>query len=858
MLKQAEIPQKGSNEQGSVLLAVVCMGMVTMTLATVALGMIQYNTQATARNVERSQAKITAEAALTEFVSSYNGTYDALKTFSAGRSATSTPINVSFIDSSGNDNSSNFGTTKINVFEQGSGFKVTSTCDYMGQVQTASLIFASNQNSPYIPTNTLEASDGSNFNGECWPMDGDMYLERGTDPNTKMKFHDANGGYHSHIYTEYSIDFDTGTKFHDVTNKTGSKNYEPNKSAGASDSGEYFEQAMTIRSTGYMKWKNTNAIYGTAVGKTDENGKNLDDAGYDKNNLSNKDGWLYAENKILLVGNDIPVNFGVGTDTLADGSAPGLGKNPVDMYCHGMYVGTVTENLGGVTNTETSTIDSIYGQHNFDNSRDITVNGNIYCYKGSTGAATQNGDLVVDLASKTFNVYGDLVVEGTLYISPNATIDLHGHKLYAKEIRYLDGSGGVTCDSSLSSHPRFVNASFDAFDQVDPSNTSTRDDIPTLGYSPATGTQDTVRKGLKATYQDASTNKIFTESINNAHGYASSAKDIAGKYAAAMTRTLDTKKFSSTSGVKDLSGKYTSSVAGSNYTVTQINGSVRLREQDLAGTADSDVCNKIYNIKLTDEDIVIAMPIQGMNNKPNTIMRIDSTDRTTDCFVYFMYYDESDCNFSNPNSIEIKCPYLDAIDHTYTVSREKNTGGAPDMVNVSLKRTDYASRASKQISYSNSGVTGKAINGIHEGPGMMIGDPMIWNKYEDDDSIDFTGFIERARGARPKTDVLRTYSQQSQENLAMYLVPDNVKFTINERATIQGIVYAPDSDVTFVGGSSAYSYVFGQVKCRKFKGPGNFDEPMIFNIPPAKNSIMDYVGAVNATTSSIDIAYYQY
>jgi len=92
----------------------------------------------------------------------------------------------------------------------------------------------------------------------------------------------------------------------------------------------------------------------------------------------------------------------------------------------------------------------------------------------------------------------------------------------------------------------------------------------------------------------------------------------------------------------------------------------------------------------------------------------------------------------------------------------------------------------------------------------------------------------------------------------MFLVPDNVKFTIHERATLQGIVYAPDSDVTFSESSGGFSYVFGQVKCRKFDGPGDSSEPMIFNIPPAKNSIMDYVGAVNATTSSIDIAYYQY
>ncbi len=843
MLKQAGKPQKGANEQGSVLLAVVCMGMVTVTLASVALWLINYNIKATARNVERSQAKITAEAALNEFVSSYNGNYDSLKTFSAGRTSASTPIGVTFLNDAGDDNTAKFGTTNINVYEQGSGFKVTSTCDYMGQVQTASLIFAASQDTPYVPTNTLEASDGSNYGGAAWPMDGDMYLERGTDSNKTMTFHDGNGGFHSHVYTEYSIKFDTGTEFHDVTNKSGSKNFEPNKSASSTDSGEYFEQAMTIRTTGYMKWDNPTK-YGTSVGKTDENGRNGDDSGYQPGKLSNKDGWIYAENKILLCGNQ-QTTFGVGSDTLYDGSSPAMGKNPIDMYCHGMYVGTVPDNIGGSANPETSTIDGIYGGHSWDSSSDYSVNGNVYCYKGS-GSATgcDNGDLVISFSNpKTLNIYGDLVVQGTIYMSANTTIDLHGGTLYANDIKFLDGNT-IGNASAMTSNSHFTNCTIKGFAELDPSNTSSRDDIPTLGYSPSTGTPDSVRKGLKATYQDASTNKIFKESLSPANTYYSASKDIANKYAQALSRTLDTKTVSGS----DLSQKFTDGT----YTVTQINDSLRLRPQDLAGSADSDVKSKIYNIKLTDHDIVIAMPINGMKNNPNTLMRIDSTDRTTDCFVYYMYYDENDCDFtSDPTTYNVKCMYLDNADKSFTVSRDKNSGGTEN-VTINFIHTDYAARNSKEISYSNNGFGGS--------PGLMIGDPTIWKDYGDADHIDFNEFIARTMnpGTRPSTNVLRTYNQQSQENLSMFLVPDNVKFTINERATLQGIVYGPDADVTFGGSSSSYSYVFGQVKCRKFSGPGNFDEPMIFNIPPARNSIMDYVGAVNATTSSIDIAYYQY
>lgn len=867
MLKQAGIPQKGSNEQGSVLLAVVCMGMVTMTLATVALGMIQYNTRATARNVERSQAKITAEAALTEFVSSYNGNYDDLKTFSAGRSAASTPIDVTFLNSSGSDNSANFGVTKINVYPQGSGFKVTSTCDYMGQVQTASLIFAANQNNPYVPTNTLESSEGSDYSDRAWAVDGDIYLEKKTgDPKETMSFHNANAKFHSHIYTEYNFIGDTSFELCDVRNVTGSKNFEPNKSRSDAESGAFFRQAFTLRTKGYFAMMNP-IIYGTSVGKTDMNGRNRDDAGYDPDNLSNKDGWIYAESKIILGYNTPSSGYGVGNDPLtpcgALSTTPGLGNNPIDMYSHGMYVGPIPDTIAGAANTEKSSIESAFSGYSWMDSRTHTVNGNIYCYKGSGSTAADNGDLVIG-GSNTLDVYGDLVVEGTIYIAPGSKINLHGHKLYCDNIKKLDGSNYSSSQISGATICSFASLSDPSSSNYDP---TTRKNLPSVGYSPSTGTDDTVRKSLKSTYQNATSNKIFKESLNPANTYYSSAKNIAEKYATAMSRTLDTKYRNDTND--PLTEKHITTIDGNQIKVTQINDSIRLRKEDLATTStSSDILSKVYNIKLTDHDIVVAIPIDGLEN---TIMRIDSTDRTQDCFVYYMYYDESDCTFTG-DTYDVSCLYLSDTDHQFVVPRRKNDGTGNENITINLDQTSQSDRSTKVIDHYSSAtvgsISGSAVSGSSDKWDSMLSisicDPTLWENYKDNDDIDFDDYYHRmwkpytTPGDNLYLNKLENFDEQTQENLTMFLVPDDTKFELGGVYSIQGIVYGPGADVQFMEAVGDKVYVFGQVKCRKFTGPGNKDLPMIYNIPPARNSIMDYVGAVNATTSTIDIAYYQY
>ena len=166
------------NQDGSVILAVVCMSMICITLATIALGVVKATTKASSRNVQRTQAKITAEAALTEFIQSYNNNYDALKALATSGDGTAIDVKMP----ADSDFNSTYGTVTLHVKKNGTnGFKVISECTFSTQTQSASVVFDSVKETPNIPSNALEASEGANFSdGVASPIDGDICLEKKT------------------------------------------------------------------------------------------------------------------------------------------------------------------------------------------------------------------------------------------------------------------------------------------------------------------------------------------------------------------------------------------------------------------------------------------------------------------------------------------------------------------------------------------------------------------------------------------------------------------------------------------------------------------------------------------------------
>lgn len=859
------------NQSGSVLLAVVCMSMMCMTLATIALSVVSYTTKASSRNVQRTQAKITAEACLTEYINSFGGSYDSLKALADAYTETN-PYELTVSVTGDSDFDTTYGATKLKIYSEGTGFKVVSECTFSTQTQTASIFFDAVTNNPYVPTNTLECGDGIDYSdGKANPIDGDIYLEKkksGSD-KTYLMLGSNNSEFHSHIYSEYNLYFNSGAKLLDVINKTGTLNYEPNKT---SNNGNFFKQAPTLTIDGYLAFMN-NVTIETTVGKTDKNMKNSDDyagAGYSTDNLSDKDGFICVNKKIFF---NMPSAINIGKyDT--DKSK----NRPIDVYCHGMYIGKLPKKVNGSVNADYQTIKDAYGNSSGGSDIDdgqigsATINGNVYSYIGTGSLPYESGDLFILNSAQTVTINGDLFVEGDLYIQTSSDggnkskLVVNGNLHCNKNIYFVEANGddyvikgvgsvsggaitvtapaGVTVDSVYlngmkgqvsvtSGHT--IDTTFDKTD---------RNAYPTKGYTPSTAIDNSTRKPLNDVYKDATSNKMFSASLGGPN--QDKAKYIAEKYAKALTRTLDTKKFKdSTGNIKELSHTHNNK----GQVITEIYGSLRLRSSDFGGLENTG--SKFYSVKLTDEDIVIALPMNKGNIVPK--IRIDSTEAVDGCFVYFMYYDEGDSfDFTDTDETNnrVTCYYLDTSDtplaeYVDGIEIYDNSSDSFRAERVTFVKTDATVRAGKTILYS---AGGQKI--------CFVSDAVLHCAYDSEETIDFTMYYTILQSILPDTVTDIDTDGEGYTNRIMYLVPDNVKVDIGDNTMLQGILYAPKSEVK-LGGSS--TRIFGQVKCGSYKGPNDDKVGVIRNIPPAKESILDYIGAVNNTTpATIEIQYYEY
>lgn len=844
------------NQRGSVLLAVVCMSMMCMVLATIALSVVNYTTKASSRNVQRTQAKITAEAALSEFIQYYNSNdaYADLKNLASAGDGTE--ITVDMIgDSNFKDT---YGDVKLYVKKNGaSGFKVTAECTYSTQTQTVSVVFDSIKQNPNINSYALEASEGADIaGGIATPMDGDICIEKSAGSTKKSMTFSNDAAYHSHVISEYTLYFDSNTSFSDVLNKTGSLNYAPGK--GGSE-GKFFKQAPTITSTGYMYFKN-NITISTEVGKTDVNGKNSDDDGYDSNNLSNMDGYIKADQKIY---------FGMP-------SAPKIGTadKPIDVYTHGIYVGYLPQKINGSVNPDYSVIKNAFDTEPDGQVGSNTINGNVYCYIGNN-PTYQSGDLFVMNGADTFTVNGDLYVEGNIYIRTGTNggdqSKLKANSIHCqRNIYFVDGDCNIVATAGIDNGAiKFsqINSGYSesalagqlmdsplsvTFDK------SGRNKYPQDGYDPATGVDNVSRKSLKSTYGDSSSNTIFAESQDAAdEDLKDASKDIAKKYAEALTRTLDTKKFKKKTGTEaDLWTKIQGS--SNEDTVIEINGSIRLRKQDFGGSNPNEM--RRYCVNLTDEDIVIAVPFDQGNISPlirvNATQAVDpNTHLSNGCFVYIMYYEENDSfNFedSDQDNNKVKGYYFNgttANPNELTISNvevyNKSTGNYESQ-NVVFTATTESDRTGKKITHSSTNAM------------ALVADLELFFPYDSTEEIDLSKF-KNTCSQLLADNAVEINAGESYDTRICFLVPDNFDFELGGNGNqVQGLIYATKSKISVAGSNSR---IFGQVKCASFKPPQDNKEGIIKEITTANGSILDYVYAKNSTTNpnaDIEIMYYDY
>lgn len=558
--------KRSSNQNGSVLLAVVLVSMMLICLATICLHVVNFTAKSTSKNVQRTQAKVTAEAALQEFMDWYDAQwptwnsaqatpypasefatkrYERLHDLAQGHTATSPLVyKLQMSGESDADFAQQFGATELHIYtETGGTFKVEAITTFSTQTQTASITFGANTTSVSIPTNTFETKKGNTTsrNQLSLNVDGTMYVENTGGANNgpvapfwrKM----SRAIYNAHILVHnYNIIIDDQTFVTDVYNKSVDNNYEH-------PSSRYFHQAPTLTVNGYVSSQNR-FYMGTTVGKTDINRVNSETGAYDPSNLGGYDGYFCTYKKIIAWRQGV-WRFGSDANGHIDTSTMG----PIDVFCRGYFDGDA---YFGITAAQSTIMncgnycvrtDADIARNAYNGSDpDITsqmgdqhdkfiVNGDMHCYRQGTEAET-NGDMVFAIGNKapgqfsdSVKVYGDLYIDGDIIflgtgaaptgaqpvVNVSGTIHMDG----ARKIIWKDISTGTEYELPHANGAGLVKAG-SGWDTVIP-NADGRHHMPEQGYLPLTGyvTDNDTHAYLARSYEGASSNDIFTASCSD-------------------------------------------------------------------------------------------------------------------------------------------------------------------------------------------------------------------------------------------------------------------------------------------------------------------------------------------------------
>lgn len=603
MLKRSKA-WRCANQQGTVLLTVVIMVMVLFTLTSICLDVIHHSTRVSSRNVQKTQAKLTAERVLTEFIEGYkNGKIAADNTLNAetafgdlqkaaqGKTQEKPLVYVVGMRNSStatpqSDFDQNYGHTEIHIYETGKGFNVESICTYSTQTQTASCIFEGSVTTPYIPSNTIESQRGKLVDDKQLTVDakGSVWIEKGKGSSGYKKLSRTNSdgtGNACHYYVQHNVRLDDKWTTTDVENHVQLQSYDASV-GGMVDNVEYkvsgfgFKQAPTVTCDGYFANQNSvNGVY-TEVGKIDANKVSPTvgtGGGYDKTNLGNFDGYVRVDKKMLV--------------TKPDGFKLGSDKGDIDLYAHGMVVGPFPDGkIEGAHDfhAEATTVKGIYENYlQSAVSATMDVYGNVYIYKGAD-EESQDGSLAITCNAQ-LNVRGDVFVEGNIYFLGQGA-KLQCNNLYCSGRIYVDNNntynpdgttnfvtvtpdkdnwwslddsgnfykkGAATADASSGAEGRItINGSSGALTgaakkahikkTID--TTVQRNKYPEDGFDPMTGKTSATRPNLDSIYGPCSANDMFTMTV--ADGTSKDAKlkaaadNLSGKYADAMNRYFTT------------------------------------------------------------------------------------------------------------------------------------------------------------------------------------------------------------------------------------------------------------------------------------------------------------------------------
>lgn len=962
MLKQGKAWHRG-NRKGSVLLTVVIMVMVLFTLTSICLDVIHHSTKVSSRNVQKTQAKLTAEKVLTEFIEGYKeakeleysnpgdedkkkNLFADLMTYANGATQTSPKIiDVSMVNQTTNavqsDFDANFGKTELHIYMTStSSFVVESVCTYATQTQTASVLFESTSSRNRVVSHTVESQLGKLIGNQQLTngIDGSIYIEKSDlDDSTYKKL--SRTSLKAHIYSEFSVRFDDAYTMKDMTNTTHGQN---DFDSPATD----FDQAPTLIVDGYLTVMNDSNVIGTQVGKIDANKKVPGQTGYDSTKLGNYDGFVKIDKKLILP-KASSIQFGQ-TDT----SAADYAKNQIDVYTHGIILGGIPSGDAGDHNfeLEAEEIRSVFpqggagveeGLWNYQTNSETKIHGNVYAYIGHDNEGnpidSQDGSIVLMSLNK-LKVDGDVFVEGNVYFftgdgghgvidcknfycegdiivaeKENFPGDNMRYSIKESTIKtYKIGTDGKIYDSSGNEATDMYNyikvpAGGTRSNAID--RTKVRNEFPKKGYDAQSGYVQ--EKTLSQLYGDCSANDIFTMSIEGDHTvthtdeYKTAAKEISSKYAEAMLRKFvvdpTTHKVTSTSQYKKKDNSLAKVVVddplntspdcplgsysnGEKYCTYYINASIKLTPEQCAPMTGlfSNIHHINYSIVLTDEDIVIALPL-GQTGAKFRIDR-DGVDPAHPVFVYFMYYDPNKMDGMDVAGAtgttydgDACLYYKDGIGATNDLKTSNNYVDDTGTVGVATYHIDPIGVDASTDPEGGSG-QGAIWMGASGTPtdGVLVGDFDAV-----DPTTDLTSSASVAENFRHNT-----FDKQDGDSIIMYMIPNDVGFTFIKGGApgdasgtafkdwsgnasrawrAQGLIYGINSNIKMAmyesgGYTEGQTGLLGQIKGLKvnFCGDNKMNHK---DCSMADGSLLDYVGVKNHTnqdTKSVKLQYYQY
>ena len=593
------------NEKGTVLLTVLCFTTMCMVIAAIALNISNRSNAQSTQNVMKSQAQITAERYLQQYLSTFptvtgaDGNprydYDDLKKLAQGTSeASPAKITISVMESAGSnqvnvstDSLTNTavygGNCTIYVYKQGTGgVVVKAESTYDEQTGLASAYFYGETPTANLNKNAIETCGGYDVTDTAC-TGGDILLSN-PDASVVTKFKNNNGAYHANFMTNGNLSNNPeNVRFRDTLQGN----------------------APTITSTdGYIFF--TQVDIQTTVGKTDANGKHVGE-GYDKDHLLNKNGYINCYKKIFL--NQSANQIGNST-------------NPIDIYCAGAVIGLMPSTAYGPYNGTNvlkfkQDIESMFGATMANNTGDMKLYGNIYCYKNAqSGKIDDDGDFIVN-TQNSLKINGDLIVDGDIWVNG----------------QYLTVTGNVYCSGTVHGSIRAT----DGVTEKTVSNTlpsDARAQQPLKAYAPGLyvyGVNDTPTVYSPQNYKARNPYQMFKTENDNA-----STKYFRSKFQAALGVRL---------GDSGVAVNYTNDSALANRAVT-IKKSCRLTPIQVCSNGNDGA---LYTVDVQDEDIWILLPaVNGSDSngkslvtKQNCRFRVNNPKNGHHCYFVWYRYESS-------------------------------------------------------------------------------------------------------------------------------------------------------------------------------------------------------------------------